>query len=195
MAYYKLAESYARRRQRQTILVVTGPSGSGKSVLAGTLAARLGAVLLSTDMVRRELFETGRQGDELDSGVYAPDARDRVYDEIASQAARYLASGRSIVVDGTYLERQQRRPLISLAGRRRLLLIECRADDAVVRRRQEQRRHEAWTTSEGRYEVYEAQKQRFEPADELPASKRLVVNTTEPLAEQIELVVKKLRTR
>ena len=193
-AYYKLAERYARRRARQTLVVVTGPSGSGKSVLAGTLAARLGAVLLSTDMLRRELYNTGRQGDDLDTGIYTAEARERVYAEITSQAERYLAAGRSVVVDGTYLEKHQRAPLLRLAGRRRLLLVECRADDAVVRQRQEQRRQESWTTSEGRYEVYEAQKQRFEPPDELPAARRLVLDTTQPLASQIEAVLAKLRS-
>jgi aminoglycoside phosphotransferase family enzyme/predicted kinase len=191
-AYYRLAESYARRRQRQSLVVVTGPSGSGKSVLAGTLAARLGAVLLSTDMLRRELFEARRQGDELDTGVYAPEARDRVYEEIERQAGYYLSEGRSVVVDGTYVERRQRTPLLRLAGRRRLLLIECKADDEVVRQRQAQRRSQAWTTSEGRYDVYQAQKQRFEPPDELPPAKRLVVDTTQPLSQQVGSVETKL---
>ena len=192
-AYYKLAEAYARSRRRQSLVVVTGPSGSGKSVLAGTLAARLGAVLLSTDTLRRELFQTGRQGNELDTGIYSADARDRVYQEITSQAERYLAQGRSVVVDGTYVEKKQRAPLLRLAGRRRLLLIECRADDVTVKQRQERRRNQSWTVSEGRYEVYEAQKQRLEPPDELPESKRLVVDTTRPLANQIEAVLKRLR--
>jgi predicted kinase len=115
-----------------------------------------------------------------------------VYQEITSQAGQYLAQGRSVVVDGTYIEKTQRAPLLRLAGRRRLLLIECRADDAVVKERQERRRNESWTTSEGRYEVYEAQKQRLEPPNALPASKRLVVDTTRPLAGQIEAVLKKL---
>jgi aminoglycoside phosphotransferase family enzyme/predicted kinase len=192
-AYYRLAEGYARRRQRPALVIVTGPSGSGKSVLGGALAARLGAALLSTDMLRRELYETGRQGDELDTGIYTPEARERVYSEITRQAERYLAQGRSVVVDGTYIERRQRAPLLRLAGRQRLLLIECRTDDAVVRKRQQQRRKEAWTTSEGRYEVYEAQKQRLEPPDELSESKRMVVDTNQPLATQIEAVLKKLK--
>jgi aminoglycoside phosphotransferase family enzyme/predicted kinase len=191
-AYYKLAEGYTRRRGRQSLVIVTGPSGSGKSVLSGTLAARLGAVLLSTDMLRRELYETGRKGDELDTGIYTAEARERVYEEITSQAQGYLAQGRSVVVDGTYVEKRQRAPLLGLAGRRRTLLIECRADDATVKQRQAQRRHEAWTTSEGRYEVYEAQKLRMEPPDELPDSKRLLVDTTRPLARQIEAVMSKL---
>jgi hypothetical protein len=146
-------------------------------------------------MVRRQLYETGRRGEDLDTGVYAAEARRQVYAELNRLAAQYLADGRSVVVDGTYVEKAQRAPLLRLAGRRRLLLIECRADDAVVRQRQEQRRHEAWTTSEGRYEVYLAQKQRYEPPDEVPATRRLAVDTTQPLARQIEAVEAKLSGR
>jgi hypothetical protein len=143
-------------------------------------------------MLRRDLYEAGRENDELDAGVYTATARQRVYDEINRLAADYLADGRSVVVDGTYVEKAQRAPLLRLAGRARLLLIECRADDAVVRQRQEQRRLEAWTTSEGRYEVYEAQKQRYEAPDEVPVTRRLVVDTTQPLVQQIDAVAAKL---
>ncbi len=61
-AYFRLAESYTRRRRRAGVILVMGASGSGKSVLAGAIAARLGAVILSTDVRRRELFEMGGQG-------------------------------------------------------------------------------------------------------------------------------------
>jgi hypothetical protein len=196
-AYFRLAERYTRRHGRRALVLVTGPSGSGKSVLAGVLAARLGAVLVSTDMVRRELFAERGRGAAIGAGIYSEAARDRVYAEIARQAAGYLDARRAVVVDGTYIARAQRAPIIELTRRRRarLLVVECAAPDEVVRQRQLRRESEAWSTSEGRYEVYLAQKEQMEPAMEVTPRQRLHLFTTRPLSEQIADVEEKLRGR
>jgi hypothetical protein len=195
-AYFQLAERYARRRPRKGLVLVTGPSGSGKSVLAGVLASRLGAIILSTDMLRRELFEASSPREAIDAGKYAADSRERVYAEIEQQAAGFLSNVRPVVIDGTYVERRQRAPIVDLTHRlkTRLLVVECTAPDAVIKARQQKREGESWTTSEGRYEVYVAQKQRLEPTTELPASQRIVIDTTTPLDAQIEAVLAKFAT-
>jgi uncharacterized protein len=195
-AYFELAERYATRPAREGIVLVTGPSGSGKSVLAGVLAARLGSVILSTDMLRRELFEPseGRR-EEIDRGRYAQEGRDRVYREIEREAEAFLSHQRPVVIDGTYIERQQREPVLALAEQAgaRVLLVECTAPEDVVRQRQGRREGETWTASEGRWEVYVAQKQRMQPADELSRSQRLVIDTTAPLSQQIDAVLARLK--
>jgi aminoglycoside phosphotransferase family enzyme/predicted kinase len=192
-AYFELAESYAKRRPPHGLTLVSGPSGSGKSVLAGVLAARLGAVLLSTDMLRKELFEasTEAQQEGLDEGRYSEESRARVYEEIAQQSEAFLRDGRPVVIDGTYIERRQRAPVLDVADRARaeILVVECSAPDEVIRERQKQRQGEAWTTSEGRWEVYLAQKARIEPATELQASQRVSIDTTKPLQDQIDAVL------
>jgi predicted kinase len=203
--YFRLAESYTRRpRLDAAAVLVIGPSGSGKSVLAGSLASRLDAVLLSTDMLRRPNAQTGRradaqsderaQGESLDEGRYSAGARQRVYEELAGLLSEYLDAGRRVVVDGTFIERAQRALVLDAvaASNKRLLLVQCEAPDAVVEQRQQQRRSEAWSTSEGRYDVYLAQKDRLEPPDEVPATQRLVVDTTRALPEQIEVIMARL---
>jgi len=195
--YFRLAESYTRRKRRRVLVLVTGPSGSGKSVLAGVLAARLRAVLLSTDMVRRELFAERGRGAQVDAGIYTPEARQRVYGELEREAGAFLAAGRPVVADGTYIERRQREPMerLARAHRARLLVVECWAPDEVVRDRQARREEEAWATSEGRWEVYLAQKARAEPATEVLESQRLAIDTTRPFSEQIEAVEERLQER
>lgn len=194
-AYFALAESYGRRqRRRRALVLVTGPSGSGKSVLAGTLAARVGAVLLSTDVVRRALFEERGHIEPLDTGNYAPAVRETVYRELEREAGRAIGEGRSVVLDGTYIERKQREQVERLAQeqRARLLIVECSAPDDVVRERQRRRESEAWAISQGRWEVYLAQKTRLEPATEVAELSRIAIDTTLPLAAQLGAVEAKL---
>ncbi len=59
----------------------------------------------------------------------------------------------------------------------------------------ERRRDDGWSASEGRWEVYLAQKARYEPPDETAASQRLTVDTTLPLEEQIVAVLTALEGR
>jgi predicted kinase len=196
--YFALADSYTRRKHRRGIVLVTGPSGSGKSVLAGVVAARLNAALLSTDMVRIDLYGKSAAGDRSGLGQdrYTPEARERVYDAIARQAEAFVRDGQPVVIDGTYIERARRVPVLGVAARTKtpLLVVECSAPDEVVRQRQKQREGEAWTTSEGRWEVYMEQKAAMEPAIEVPEGQRVAVDTTLALGEQVEAVEARLTT-
>ena len=198
-AYFRLAAAYTRGTARSGIVLVMGPSGSGKSVLASAVAARIGAVLLSTDVLRREGgrdagVETG--GGAVDAGRYAPEARAKVYEMMLRQAAAYAGQKRPIVLDGSYVERAQRASVVELAAGAGapLLVVECVAPETVIRERQKRRLDEAWTVSEGRWEVYLAQRQRYEAPDEMMPAQRLQVDTARPLGEQIESVVEALRS-
>jgi aminoglycoside phosphotransferase family enzyme/predicted kinase len=196
--HFELAESYAKPNSPPRVVVVMGLTGSGKSVVAGALAHRIGAVLLSTDIVRKELAgeKPGRgRPVAVDSGAYAPESRERVYEEMARQAEEYLSEGRAVVLDGTYLQASHRAPLLSLAKRAAapLLVVECRASEDVIRRRQEGRASEPWTASEATWEVYLAQRERFAPPEEVPPASRLRLDTTTGLSEELEAVLARLR--
>jgi aminoglycoside phosphotransferase family enzyme/predicted kinase len=195
--HFELADAYSTPNAAPRVVVVMGLSGSGKSLLAGALAHRIGAVLLSTDIVRKELSgeKPGRgRPVAVDSGAYAPESRAQVYGEMARQAEEYLSEGRAVVLDGTYLEAAQRAPLLSLSRRASvpLLVVECKAQEDVVRRRQEGRASEPWTASEATWEVYLAQRERFEPPDDVPPAQRLTLDTTVGLPKELDAVLARL---
>jgi predicted kinase len=129
----------------------------------------------------------------VDTGKYAPEQRERIYDEMLRSAEHLFAGGRGAVLDGTYIEARHRAPVIAFARRqgRRLHVVECQAPDAVIAERQNIRQEQRWTTSEGRWDVYVAQKERYEPPSEVPSEERIIVDTTQPLAEQIEAVIRR----
>ena len=85
------------------LIAVGGMSGTGKTVLARDLAAAIGpcpgSVHLRTDTERKA------QASRVD---YAPTARGAIYDRILARAANLLAAGRSVILDGTFLDEAQR---------------------------------------------------------------------------------------
>jgi predicted kinase len=194
-AYFRLAYSYTRRQAFRGAILISGPSGSGKSVLAGTVAARLGACLLSTDTLRRQLFSDGGRDSALNTGIYTPESRQQIYDLMRQQAERLLREGRGIVLDGTFTKRRERAAFLGLVrdATEPLLVVECWAPDDVIRSRQSRRAGDTWSKSEGSWEVYLAQKAAYEPPDEVPEAERIVIDTTLPIAEQLELVEARFR--
>ncbi len=192
--HFNLARSYARQNLKPAVVLVMGLSGTGKSLLAGALAHRVGASLLSTDIVRKELAGVGparRPPSAPGAALYAPDITSRVYSEMVRQAGSFLAGGHAVVLDGTYLTRPQRQAVFELAERRDvpLLLVECQAPDEVIRLRQGKRGAEPWTASDATWEVYLSQKAVYEPPREVPAERSLVVDSTQDLGTEIEAVL------
>lgn len=87
------------------LVVIGGGPGTGKSTVAQGLAPRIGARVVSTDEVRRELQASGMlsgAAGALDSGLYAPERVAVVYDEVLRRARDLLASGWPVILDGTW---------------------------------------------------------------------------------------------
>lgn len=99
-----VAREYLRTGAVRLILVGGGP-GTGKSTLARALGKRLQADVLSTDDVRRELSQTGEidgtRGD-YNTGLYKPDNVGAVYTTMLQRASLLLASGHTVILDGTW---------------------------------------------------------------------------------------------
>jgi predicted kinase len=93
------------------LIVVGGGPGTGKTTLSLALADKLGAQVISTDDVRRELQRngviTGSVG-VLDAGLYSSENVAVVYDEVLKRALRLLSLGWSVVLDGTWRDTGQR---------------------------------------------------------------------------------------
>lgn len=87
---------------------MVGTPGSGKSYLGRTLSVALGAELLQTDAVRKEMFPEPR---------YTPHEASAVYAVCHEHIAAALARGACVIFDGTNLHERHRRILYDLAGR------------------------------------------------------------------------------
>jgi aminoglycoside phosphotransferase family enzyme/predicted kinase len=193
-SYFELAHSYATQAAPHALIITIGVTGSGKSYLGNALAARLGAVVLSSDVVRKRLLgveSTERQWVPFETGIYSPEATERTYRALLDEARPWLARGKPVVLDASYLQRAHREAALRLAmeADARFLAVECEAAEALVWERLSERRGGERVVSDGRWEIYQGQQERREPVDELPVGSHVVVETALPLAKQIEAVL------
>ena len=108
--HLKIALAHLRAGAVRLVLVSGGP-GTGKTTVAHRLAERVGAQVISTDDVRRELQNSktisGTPG-VLDRGLYSAQNVAAVYDAVLRRAVLLLAGGQSVILDGTWHDPRQR---------------------------------------------------------------------------------------
>ena len=87
------------------LVLVGGLPGSGKTTIAHGLADRFGAVVLSSDRVRKELAgidPESRATADYRAGIYSPDHTDELYAELLHRAEELLGRGESVVLDASW---------------------------------------------------------------------------------------------
>jgi predicted kinase len=178
---------------------MVGLSGTGKSYLANALAARLGAVVISSDVTRKRLVgaePTDRHVEPWEKGIYAPDMTERTYQAMLAEAEPHLQRGRPVVLDATFLLRRHREAAKDAARRlgARYLAVECVVEESVARERLARRPDDPWTASDGRWEIFTVQRERFEPLTEVATRELLRADTSRPLGEQLDIIGHRLRS-
>lgn len=187
-AYLQLATDIVAADRPQFLAITAGVTGTGKSTVAGLVAQQWGAVHLQTDAIRRELAGIGpteRSGSDLQGGIYTQEMSHRTYEEMHRRATAALTEGKSVIMDGTHLQREFRKDSLDL-GRKAgamTILIECSLDESEAVVRLETRYASGQSESEGRPEVHARQVRDWEPPlnDESDAVVR--VDTGGPASE------------
>jgi uncharacterized protein len=93
------------------LVLIGGLPGTGKSALADAVADRLGATVLSSDRVRKEL--AGLPPSKLPAvpygtGLYAPAATDATYAELLRRASSLLVHGELVIADASWASAEHR---------------------------------------------------------------------------------------
>jgi aminoglycoside phosphotransferase family enzyme/predicted kinase len=182
-----LALRYARRAHPRAMILMHGLSGTGKSYVANAVALRLGAAIVHSDVVRRQLMPAAARA-RYGEGAYRTEARQRVYDELHRRAETYLRDGRGVVVDATYLGAAERAAAIKVAEGcdAPWLIVETAAPETVVRERLRARGEGA--ASQAAWDTYLAQRRHAEPLDDATAASRIAVDADMPLGARVDAV-------
>lgn len=131
------------KRGQVPLVLVGGLPGTGKSTVAAGLSATQEGVtwtLLRSDVVRKEL--AGMDPSEpapsaYGAGLYQPQMRRRVYEQLFQRAEVALGLGQGVILDATFSDDQDRTAARRLAAQTRSVLVEleCRTPvDAVAHR-------------------------------------------------------------
>jgi uncharacterized protein len=196
--YFDLAYAYAVRLENPTLILIAGLMGTGKSVLAAQAAPRLGAEVIRSDVLRKELLgmaPTDRNHVEFGAGIYGDDISGKTYLAAHNRAEVLLKTGHSVIIDASYKKREERIHASDMARRLGVdfLVIECVCRDEIVRERLERRVKDQREASDGRWEIYAAQKKDFDRIDELPGRAYLALDTSLPPEECVRKIIERLR--
>jgi predicted kinase len=96
------------------LVAIGGLSGTGKSTLAAGLAPSLGARVLRSDVIRKQLFGVAPET-RLPTSAYTAQVSRRVYQTLRRKAAEALAAGYSVIIDAVSLKPAERRSLVAVA--------------------------------------------------------------------------------
>lgn len=198
--YFRLACQYAAEQPPPLLLITCGLVATGKTMLAQALGEAAGISVVSSDLVRKELAGLApreRRFEPFGKGIYSSRFTQRTYKALLERAGLALAEGRSVIIDATFAQRHHRQRARELAQAMgaRFLCLECRAEEDVIRHRLEERLRAGRDASDARWEIYEAQRQTFEPVRELPPDEHMVVDCGRPLAQCLEETRRELERR
>jgi len=166
------------------IFIFFGLIASGKSTLAETWAKNKGFVYLNSDRIRKELagLEVHEgQKTEWSKGIYTAEFSRRTYDALLERAQEELRQDRGVVLDASYslqAERIRVRKMAENVGEECVFIL-CSCSEEEVKTRLAKRARDPHAVSDGNWEIYVVQKERFEFPTELAAGQLITMDTQE----------------
>jgi len=181
--YFDLAFTYAARPERPMLILMAGLMGTGKSVRAKLLAPRIGADIIQTDVLRKEILNIAhneRHYEDFGKGIYGDEFTRKTYARALEIASEKMKEGKSVIIDGSYKNRTYRQEAIDAAKKldADFFIIECICPDDVIKKRLEARKSNKKEASDGRWEIYQAQKDSFDKITEIPNISHIVLDTS-----------------
>jgi aminoglycoside phosphotransferase family enzyme/predicted kinase len=170
----KAAAQYVKR-SAPTLVIMHGPSGSGKSWLSERLASLLGAVRVRSDVERKRLnggvSAPSVHDGAYNEGLYAPEMSRRTYARLLECAESCLEGGMDTIVDAAFLTSENRRLFGDLAERQGIpfIILSCEVDPVVLARRVQERADSRADPSDAGLEILKRQlqnQQRLSPQEQ-----------------------------
>lgn len=192
--------------RRPVLYVFFGLIATGKSTLAAAWAEQRGLAYANSDVIRKELaglrpkgepcdqLLTGTRPEAPDQGIYTPEFSRKTYDELLRRAEAELGQGRDMVLDASYLDRAERERVVALAAQTgaNLRFILCDCSDQVKQERLALRARDPQAVSDGRWEIYLRQREKFQPPSELPPDHLITIDTNQPLPTLLATLAQQL---
>ena len=187
---------------RPDLFIFFGLIATGKSTVAQAWADRQGLRYYNSDVVRKELAglaPQSHQRETADQGIYTGEFTAKTYAALLERAEQDLSQGRGrgVVLDASYQRKSDRDEVRMLAQRLgvRLYCILCVCPEEEMKRRMAQRALDPQAVSDGRWEIYLKQKERFEAPTELAPDQLITLSTDLPVQAVLEQLAAQLETQ
>lgn len=182
--YLDLAKNYTREFS-PCLLVNHGVSGTGKSINARTLADRIPAIHVSSDVERKRLYSDTEASNEegFEKGIYSPEVTRKIYLRLVTIARSLLTAGYSVIIDATNLRLGQRQLFSELSQELGVhyVLLSYTASVDTLRDRVEKRAQQGGDVSDATVAILEYQLATREPLSAGEQLSTLEINTEDPL--------------
>ncbi len=185
--YLAMAHGYATAFNRPILWVVCGLPASGKSTIAGALAAMVDVNVIRSDVIRKALFAGGSTAPSdphaYGQAMYSALASQATYERMFTLAQEDLKKGKSVVIDATFSRATRRSQALRIANDRQAIpvFIECRASEATLAARL-LKRETAPSVSDARLIHLEAFIKRYQPMVRMGDEIHIPVDTENPPA-------------
>jgi len=185
---------------RPELFIFFGLIATGKSTVAQAWAERQDLRYYNSDVVRKELAGLSpqdRQRETTDHGIYTSEFTAKTYGALLERAEHDLVQGQGVVLDASYQRQADRDQVRRLAQRLgvRLYCILCVCPEEEMKRRMAERALDPRAVSDGRWEIYLKQKERFEAPTELAPDQLITLSTDLPVEAVLEQLSAQLETQ
>jgi len=196
--YFELSCNYAARLEKPALILTAGLMGSGKSYQARILSKILGAEVIRTDSLRKEMLNidpTQQRHEDFGQGIYSDEASRRTYEKIYELAAEYIKQGKPVIIDASFKKRTERQKAYALAKNLGVpfYVIECYCPDDVTKKRLDKRIRGNNSISDGRWEIFHEQKADFETINEFSDEFHFKIDTSANPKKDRQKIIKKLK--
>ena len=133
-------------------------------------------------------------GNTYGQGIYTPELTQKTYATMLKFAERDLQRLTGVVLDGSYTDQRQRELVRDLAERTTsdLFFIYCHCDEEETKRRLQQRARDPHAVSDGRWDIFVKQREKFSFPQELKSRELIVLDTHESVDALLDRIESKV---
>lgn len=178
--FINLAESYTHPK-KPSLIITYGLAGSGKSTIAKKMVIECGAIQISSDMIRKQLFNIplyATSNSNPYEGIYTSEATEETYNKLLDLAKIIIKAGFIVIIDATFLLHSQRFMFYNLATLLKVpfYILHCQTNNLKLIQRIKKRSIKNNTISEANLSILEYQKKLIEPLLTLEEQHTLLVD-------------------
>lgn len=189
----------ASNKTEPYLIITCGLTGTGKSTIINDVAKEKGFTLLASDKIRKGLVGISPEEhryEEFDKGIYSKDLTEKTYLRVIEEGKKIILEGKSVILDACFPKKWQRQKAFDAAKEvnAQFLCIEFICPEEVVKERLKKRFDLKEGVSDGRWEIYCAQKETFEKVDDLTSNFHLIIDSSKPIEEGKRKIIERLES-